>query len=111
MMQNQRVMIIVTVPPEGVSAVLEAIGNAGGGEIGTYTHCSFTVQGEGHFKPEAGSEPYSGLKGQINHEPEIRIETFCQRDQARDIATAIRKAHPYEQAVIHLLPLLDEEEL
>jgi hypothetical protein len=99
------------VPPEGVTLVLNAIAEAGGGEIGHYTHCAFTSVGEGHFKPRADADPYSGTKGQINHELEVRIESFCLRPQARAVMAAIRAAHPYEQPVIYLIPMLDEADL
>jgi hypothetical protein len=42
---------------------------------------------------------------------EVRIETFCDRDRAKAVVAAIRAAHPYEEPVIYLLPLLDEADL
>src|SRR5215207_3859369 len=97
MIENQRLMIVVTMPPEGAEAVLQALADAGAGMIGSYTHCAFILQGEGRFRPLEGADPYSGLKGEVNHMPEVRIETFCARSQARDVVSAIRKAHPYEE--------------
>lgn len=111
MTANSRVLIVLTVPPESAEAVLTAIAEAGGGQIGNYTHCAFTSEGVGHFRPRPEADPYSGAIGQVNHEPEVRIETFCPRDQARQIVTAIRAAHPYEQPVIYVIPIVSEEEL
>jgi hypothetical protein len=59
------------------------------------------------FKPDDTATPHSGEKGQINAEDEWRIETFCDRDKAQAVVAAIRTAHPYEEAVVYVLPSLD----
>lgn len=110
-MMTGRLMIVVTVPPEKAEDVLHAMAEAGAGAVGCYTHCSFVMSGEGRFKPQEGADPYSGTKGEVNFMPEVRIESFCAREQARTVVAAIRAAHPYEEPVIHLIPLLNEDEL
>lgn len=109
--QPARVMILVTAPRDAVDGILDAISRAGGGIIGEYTHCAFIAQGTGMFKPSAEAQPHVGAKGQINEEPEARIETFCERTVARAVVAAIRDAHPYEEPVIYVIPLLAEDEL
>lgn len=111
MTNYSRVMIIVGTPIEGLQAVLEAIAGAGGGVVGEYTHCSFTSTGIGRFKPSEAANPTLGERHQVNEVTEYRIETFCERAQAKEIVQAIRAAHPYEEPVIYLLPLLDEDAL
>ena len=108
---NEKVLIITTVSPDAVEAILEAISKAGGGRIGHYTHCAFTSEGLGRFMASDAAKPHVGAAGKINQEPEIRIESFCQRKDAKAVLAAIREAHPYEEAVIYLLPLLTEDEL
>jgi hypothetical protein len=110
-MEAKRIMIVVTVPPEAADRVLDAISAAGGGIIGNYTHCAFTNAGTGRFKPGAEANPHIGAKEAINAVDEVRIETFCERAAARQVVQAIRQAHPYEEPVIYLIPLLSEEEL
>jgi hypothetical protein len=107
----QRVYITLTVPPDAIETVLDAISGAGGGQIGEYTHCAFTSQGVGRFKPSEQANPTLGAKGQINAEDEWRIETFCDRNKAKHVVQAIRAAHPYEEPVIYILPLLEEADL
>jgi hypothetical protein len=107
----QRVLIITTLPEKNVNEVLDAISAVGGGTLGEYTHCAFTNSGTGRFKPSAAANPHVGTIGEINAEPEVRIETFCTRAAAKTVVQAIRKAHPYEEPVIYVLPLLDEAEL
>lgn len=111
MTDHARVLIITTTPIEGLHAVLEAIAGAGGGVVGEYTHCSFTTTGIGRFKPSEAANPTLGERNQVNEVTEYRIETFCERAQAKGIVQAIRTAHPYEEPVIYLLPLLDEDDL
>lgn len=110
-MDFSRVLIITTVPVSHLDAVLEAIAGAGAGIVGHYTHCSFSSAGTGRFKPDEAANPHIGEKSAINAVEEIRVETFCDRVQARPVAAAIRAAHPYEEPVIYLLPLLNEDDL
>lgn len=110
-MQFDRVYIVTTVPESHLTAVLDAISAAGGGIVGHYTHCAFTNAGVGRFKPDAEANPHVGAKESINAVDEWRIETFCDRSVAKAVTTAIRDAHPYEEVVIYILPLLDEADL
>jgi hypothetical protein len=106
-----RVMIVTTVTPEHADALLSAVAAAGGGRAGHYTHCAFFTEGTGRFKPDESASPHVGTVGAINSEREIRIETFCDRALAKAVVQALRAAHPYEEPVIYVVPLLDEAEL
>jgi hypothetical protein len=110
-MATEQVMIVFGVPTEHLDAVLEAMTEAGAGIIGEYTHCAYTAEGWGHFRPSAAANPAYGERGSINRVAETRVETFCARDRARDVVQAIRAAHPYEVPVIYILPLLNEMDL
>jgi hypothetical protein len=46
---NNQVKIVVTVPESDTEKLLKAIGDAGAGSIGNYTHCSFTSKGTGNL--------------------------------------------------------------
>jgi hypothetical protein len=106
-----RIYVVTTVPGDHLEAVLDAISAAGGGIVGHYTHCAFTNQGTGRFKPDLQANPHLGEKDELNAVDEWRIETFCDRAVAKAVVAAIRAAHPYEEPVIYLLPLLDEGDL
>ncbi|MEM9955605.1 MAG: hypothetical protein AAF846_28645 [Chloroflexota bacterium] len=110
-MSDAKLMIITTVSADGVEAVLDAISGAGGGIIGNYTHCAFTTDGLGRFKASETAQPHVGNTGTINQEAEVRIETFCPRDKGKQVVQAIREAHPYEEPVIYIVPLLSEDDL
>ena len=108
---SERVMIVTGVPPDYAEAVLDAISAAGGGIVGDYSHCAFTHTGYGQFKPSDHANPHIGDTGTINRVEEIRIETFCDRTIARQVVHALKAAHPYEEVVVYILPLLNEDDL
>jgi len=107
----ERVMIVTSVPPDYVDAVLDAIAGAGGGIVGNYSHCAFTHDGYGQFKPAETANPHVGDVGQVNRVPEVRIETFCERRVAKQVVTALKQAHPYEEVMVYILPLISEDDL
>ena len=109
-MDFNAVLLITTVPVDGVEAVLNALGETGAGEIGWYTHCAFTNPGIGRFRPDARSNPAVGEREVINRVEEVRIETVCQRDRVKAALAALRAAHPYEEPAIYILPVLNEED-
>jgi hypothetical protein len=105
------VKLVVFVPEEDADAVRTALGEAGAGYIGLYSWCSWSVRGTGRFRPEEGSDPHIGTTGQLETVEEQRIEVTCERDQAKHIADLVREAHPYEEVVIDVYPLLLPEQL
>ena len=109
--QEQQIMVVVGVPTAYADAVMDAIASAGGGVLGNYTHCGYRLEGTGQFKPDEAASPAVGEKNEVNYVPETRIETFCATNRARAIVQAIRAAHPYEEPVIYLVPLLSEDDL
>ena len=110
-MEFERVYLVTSVPETHLNAVLDALAGAGAGVIGHYACCSFTSAGIGRFRPDAAAHPALGQREQINAEAEIRVETFCPRERVKAITAALRAAHPYEEPVIYLLPLLSEADL
>lgn len=108
---SEKVLIVTGVSPDGVDAILHAVAKAGGGIVGNYTHCAFTNTGYGRFKPDNSATPHIGLSGAINQVEETRIETFCERQIAKQVVQAIRDAHLYEEPIIYIVPMLSEENL
>ena len=109
-MSYNRVQIVVTVPAMHLHAVLEAMADAGAGIVGEYTHCSYRNIGTGRFKPGADANPSIGAHETISEVEEYRIETVCDRARVYAVCKAIRAAHPYEEPLIYLFPLLDEND-
>jgi len=97
--------VVVFVPVTHADAVRDAIAQAGGGRMGNYSHCSFSVAGVGRFKPEKGAHPAIGQIGQLEELPEERIEFVCNSALVRDVIAAIVRVHPYEEPAIDLWAL------
>ena len=100
------VKIVVTVPLSHTEAVREAIGKAGGGKVGNYAFCSFSIIGTGRFKPEEGSSPFIGVQGKMEYVQEERVEITCGRNEAKTVVDAIKRVHPYEEPAIDIYPLI-----
>jgi hypothetical protein len=107
MFQTEQYLLIIGVPPESEREIMEAIARGGAGVVGDYTECAFVFRGEGHFRAGSRTSPAVGKAGENNAVPEIRIETTVSRERLKDAVTAIRAAHPYEEPVIYIIPILD----
>ncbi len=105
MSQSNIVKIVVFVPGLYADAVREAMGNAGAGKIGNYTHCSFSSKGIGRFKPGEGAYPHIGEVGKFESVEEERIEVVCERDKIAEVIKAIKEVHPYEEVAIDIYPM------
>jgi len=99
--------IVVFVPESHTDVVRKAIGDAGAGKIGDYTHCSFSSKGIGRFKPEEGANPAIGKVGNLESVEEERIEVVADKQVVSNVLAAIRRVHPYEEVAIDVYPLED----
>ncbi len=108
---NKKIKLVVFVPKSHADVVRKAIGDAGGGKMGNYSHCTFTIKGDGRWLPLKGSNPTIGKLGELSEEEEERIEFDCEKKLAKKVISAIRKVHPYEEVAINIYPLLSEKEI
>lgn len=99
--------MVVYVPVGDADEMRRVIGETGGGKIGKYSHCSFSVRGIGRFKPLEGAKPTIGEVGKLEEVEEERIEFVCADSEVKAIVAAIRKAHPYEEPAIDCWQLAD----
>lgn len=97
--------IVVYVPESHADRLREAMGNAGAGKIGNYSHCTFTIKGTGRFKPEKGANPTIGSVGTIEEVSEDRIESVCSAEKLSDVLNVIREIHPYEEPATDVYPI------
>lgn len=97
--------LVVFVPEENVEQVADALDEAGAGEIGDYTHCTFRTPGTGTFLPGETAAPYLGQPGELEKAPEIRLETVVPAHLAARAAAAATAAHPYEETALDVYPV------
>ena len=102
---KKRYKIVVYVPESDADKLREAIGNAGAGKIGNYSHCTFSIKGTGRFKPLDGANPTIGEVGKSEEVAEERIETACEADKLQAVLKAIKDAHPYEEPATDVYPI------
>ncbi len=89
------------VPVDHLEAVRSAVFEAGGGNVGNYSHCSFTVVGEGTFLPEEGANPFAGKVGNLERANEARVEIIFPDYLGGQILSAMKSAHPYEEVAYY----------
>ena len=97
--------LVVYVPEDHADAVLKAIGDAGAGRIGDYSHCAFTSPGTGRFTPLPGAQPFIGDVGEPEQVPEVRVECVVAGELLDGVVLALRKAHPYEEPAFMTWPV------
>lgn len=103
-----RVKISTTIPTKNVDEVRNAICEAGAGKIGNYTYCSIATNCIGTFKPNDEANPYIGENNKLEFVEEVKLETVCDLKNVKNVVAELRKAHPYEEPAIDIIPLLDE---
>jgi dinuclear metal center YbgI/SA1388 family protein len=96
---------VIFVPEKDSERLVKIIGENGGGQIGNYSHCTFSSQGIGTFKPLENSNPYIGKQGKLEKVNEVRIETIVLKNDLNRLVAASLKAHPYEEPAYDIYPL------
>ncbi len=107
----KKVKIIVTVPVENSEEVRSAICDEGAGIIGNYTYCTISTKCIGTFKPSDNANPYIGEKNKLEFVEEEKLETRCDINIVKRVLKRLREVHPYEEPVIDIIPLIDEDDL
>ena len=95
---------VVFVPPADAEA-LRALFGAGAGEIGDYSHCSWSITGAGQFLPREGASPAVGTVGAVEHVAEDRVEVIAPARIRGRLLAALRAAHPYEEPAFDVISL------
>lgn len=102
--------LVVFVPAENADALRQALGDAGAGAIGKYSHCTFSASGMGQFLPNEHANPHIGEIGKLESVNEERIETIFPEHMEKSILRAMFKNHPYEEVAYDLYELANKGE-
>ncbi|KAF0825618.1 Nif3-like dinuclear metal center hexameric protein [Cytobacillus firmus] len=103
--------LAVFVPEENAESLRQALGNAGAGSIGNYSHCSFTSSGTGQFKPGNDANPHIGQQGKLETVEEVCIETIFPEQIEKKVLSAMFKNHPYEEVAYDIYKLENKGEI
>lgn len=103
--QGTQRKIVVFVPTEAVATVEKAMCDAGAGRFGNYDSCTYSMSGEGHYRPLEGADPWAGNVGEKHSEPEVRLEALVHKALCGRVVAAMIKAHPYEEPAFDIIAL------
>lgn len=98
--------LVVFCPVDAAKDVRNAMFEAGAGQVGNYSECSFSTAGSGTFKPGNDTNPHIGESGgQREQVSELRIEMEVPRWRLSAVLRAMNDAHPYEEVAHDILPV------
>jgi dinuclear metal center YbgI/SA1388 family protein len=97
--------LITFCPTAQAAKVREAIFDAGAGEIGNYSECSFNAEGFGTYKAGEETKPFAGEIGKQHIEPEIKVEVIFPFYLEKKVISALLAAHPYEEVAYDIISL------
>ena len=102
--------LAVYVPESHSESVQNAMFNAGAGQIGNYSECSYSIEGISTFKPNEGSSPFNGEIGELTKDKEIKVEVLLNNHLLTSVINAMLKAHPYEEVAYDVFELKNENQ-
>jgi dinuclear metal center YbgI/SA1388 family protein len=97
--------LVVFVPAGYEDPVRQALGDAGLGVIGRYSHCTFSSPGQGTYRPLPGAHPFQGEVGELSRVEETRLEILAPESLLPLALSRLKAAHPYDEVAYDLYPL------
>ena len=89
--------LVVYCPSSHASSLMTSLLDKGAGQFRKYDNCSFSVLGEGTFRPKEGSNPFLGNVNDTEKVTEQRLEFFYNLEDENKILDSMFENHPYEQ--------------
>lgn len=96
---------VIYVPKSNIEVLRDELGKLGAGWIGNYSHCTFSSEGVGTFKPLTGANPYIGNINHVEKVEECRLETIVREKDLGRVTRRMLKVHPYEEVAYDIYPL------
>ncbi|MBN2326777.1 MAG: Nif3-like dinuclear metal center hexameric protein [Candidatus Omnitrophica bacterium] len=100
--QERRLKLVTFTPPEYADRIRTALSQAGAGEIGDYSLCSFSLEGQGTFLGSEHANPFIGASGALERVQENRLEMILPERAKWSVVKALYEAHPYEEPAYDL---------
>lgn len=92
-------------PIANADAIRSALFNVGAGEMGKYSNCSFSTDGDGSFKAGTDANPTIGKIGETHFEKEVQINMIFSFEKEKSILLALFENHPYEEVAYEIATL------
>jgi len=118
-LQNQKVLmpqsktllqLVTYVPFNYAEKVRQSLFDAGAGQIGNYSECSYNIEGEGTYKPNDKANPYLGKPGERHTEKEVRISVIFAKHLQSKILQNLFDAHPYEEIAYEIIAIENDNQ-
>ena len=101
--QNNTLKKLTTYVPQSQAAdLLEALYQAGAGQIGAYDRCSFSAQGVGSFRGNDTTSPQIGQAGQDEQVAETQLQLVYKKHREGAVLKALFNQHPYEEVAYEI---------
>ena len=96
----------VTVPRGHLETVMDSLDGVVEPLYPGYDHVFSWWPAKGCWRPLEGSSPYDGEVGKITVADEFRLEFAVKGRDLAGAVEAVRRAHPYEEPAIDVIPLI-----
>lgn len=96
----------IFVPDSHFDAVRQALWAVDAGHIGNYDRCLSWSRVNSCWRTLEGANPYDGTPGVLSQAEEWKIEVCCRAERLLETLNMIKQAHPYEEPVINVLPMM-----
>jgi dinuclear metal center YbgI/SA1388 family protein len=97
--------LVTFVPHEHTQQVIDALAEAGAGDIGAYERCAYLGDGHGTFRPGSAASPMIGTAGRVELVEEHRVEMVVPRARRVSVVAALRRVHPYDEPAFDVYEL------
>lgn len=108
--QGSILKLTTYVPVANAASLRKKLFEAGAGNIGNYSHCSFNLEGTGTFQGEENSNPTIGEPGKIHCEKETQLNITFPKHLEHTVLKALFKNHPYEEVAYEITILQNENQ-
>lgn len=105
----KQVKLEINLPENVIIPMCEALHEVQAGIVGNYDHVMSYSHVKGAWRPLANAHPYDGEINQISYGEECKLELRCPYNKVAQACKIIRQIHPYEEPLINILPLLNDE--
>ncbi len=98
--------IVVNIPEDRMDGMMDALDGVVEPIYPGYDHvfCWWPVMG--CWRPLEGSSPFLGKVGEVETAREMRVEFAVLEENLGPAVEAVRGAHPYEEPVIDVMPMV-----
>ena len=93
------------VPLLDAEKVKSAMFDAGSGEHGNYTQCSWQTEGKGQFMPIHDAKPVIGKVDEKEIVTEVKVVMMCHKDIIKNVVNSMKNSHPYESVAYTVIKM------